>query len=239
MKKIFSIALATILITACSQSDYSKEQDMDAFIKIDWSLKKSLHLIENRNEELYEQLRDRYYRDKLGNEIFMNATNMVIYQSDSMVEYIQKIKSDLFKHIDSNQFLDKNDTMLEHIDKKDERTLCSTWLIGEINEGYPQHSTGFANKLKTKLNTYRKKMVELLNKQTSPNGERDTVRLTIGLLPRDVYVPGKGRELWEVYNFDNMPFVTDITTLTKLQLDIRNTEGVFLDYFYTMGLARI
>ncbi|HSY75461.1 MAG TPA: hypothetical protein VK890_01315 [Bacteroidia bacterium] len=229
MKHLFFITLAATLLTACNQSQ-SNQKDLDAFRKVDWSLVRTLQLINNQNKEITTKLDNAYAKDAKAVLVYRNATDSAIAQSDEMVMYIQDLKSNLVKYIDNTKFLDKYDTMLEHIDKRDEREKCSIVLIGDINDGYPQHSTGLANDLKIRLHVYRKNMIALLN---SPVGiPRDTITLAIGLLTYNVYVPGEGRKLWEVNMFDDMPLIADIVMLTKLQLDVRNAESAFLNYFY-------
>ncbi|HWY98750.1 MAG TPA: GldM family protein, partial [Bacteroidia bacterium] len=170
-------------------------------------------------------------KDKLGTQKYKDAADVVTRQADEMVKYIQDMKADLIAKVDKPKWtLDKNDTLLEYVDAKEDFTTPTGLLLGD-----GENPTGKpANLLKVKLGTYRKNLISMFaNKEICVNGYADTMKLNLGLLTPGVFDIEEGRQSWEYYYFGEAPLVSDIVTFTKLQADVRNAESAMLNYFYT------
>jgi len=223
MKTIPLIALVATLLTAC----HSNKQDLEVLVKVNTSLQHSIHIVTGENQVALERLNSAFAKDPNVVKPYKNAGDIATRQSDEMIHFIGDMKVELVKRIDKTMCMDKADTMLEHFDKKDERIKASYIMLEGTMQDMNGRTVCLGQELKSRLNDYRKKMLALCQ------FNRDTAIFHSELLTPDKYDAEIGQvEPWEVYTFKNLPLVADIVMLSKLELDIRNMESEFLNYFY-------
>jgi gliding motility-associated protein GldM len=80
-----------------------------------------------------------------------------------------------------------------------------------------------ATELKEKIESYRDFLIDLSGNN---QGLIDNINIVFDVSDR----VGKKKENWETYNFVDMPSVSALTILSKIQSDLRNTEADVIDY---------
>jgi gliding motility-associated protein GldM len=224
------INIMYLVLTALLALNVSK-QIVEAFVVVDQGLQNTNKNFYVQNQSIYAKFAKALDRDRLKTKPFYDQAEIVQRMSDQMVKDIQDLKILLVKKVD-NKVFDQADTMLDHVDAKEDFTTPTGILIGEREDG----TTGEAAKLKQKYNDYRKKMLGLLN--VTVNGKQvvkpsDSTSVNIGLLTPPTYSASEGEKLnWQLYNFGERPLVSDIVVLTKMQNDVRNAEASMVQFFY-------
>lgn len=224
------INIMYLVLTALLALNVSK-QIVEAFVVVDQGLQNTNKNFYVQNQTIYAKFAKALEQDRVKTKPFMDQANRAKQYSDEMVKQIQDLKIMLVKKVD-NKVFDQADTMLDHVDAKEDFTTPTGILIGEREDG----TTGEAFKLKQAYNDYRKKMLGLLNikvgdKQTISIKDSNSVNL--GLLTPPTYSASEGEKLnWQVYNFGERPLVSDIVILTKMQNDVRNAEASLVTFLY-------
>jgi hypothetical protein len=202
-----------------------------SFVSLEESIEQSEAGPEKKLESLYFTLNE-LKKNEPGN------SNVELYHARAMK--VKELSNDLFDHIEKlkSHLISKVDGTPEQIpaieiaaiDSKDNYDTPSTILVGDPEN--PRTGAWSALELKTKIIAYRQDILSLY----PANAIRENAAKTMGLLtPDKIYAPDNYRESWEVANFQAKPIVSIITHLSKLQLDVRNTEVTAVETMYNMA----
>ena len=175
---------------------------------VDESLTKSTANSSEQNLALYRDFARFMEQNPEKVQEWFNRAKTVKEKSDSLFDFATELKELIAKKADGkdgdyNQLVNRED--LE----------ASTYVMLGTKEKYGQ-------KLYDAINNYREDIMTMIN---------DTVQRRIVADLFNTEVPKKDISLmrnWQEYNFENMPAIAAITLLTKLQNDIRYTEGELL-----------
>jgi len=149
--------------------------------------------------------------------------------SDNLYNDIEKLKAVLISRTDGGSD-ETPSRKISSIDAKDNWDTPTNILIGDRDN--PNNGAYSATELKAKINVYRQDMISMY----PDNVLRERAEKTIVLKTPDVFSPDEGGNVkWEVYNFNQKPIVSVITMLSKLQLDVRNTETSTVEFLYKMS----
>ena len=191
--------------------------------------------VEN-NPEKYQEVKDKAYTVKK--------------IADKLIMYIQEMKYDLVSKVDGGKVylgsaIDILDEDGKPIDEKAQVDKTFNELtdeqkrlpIGVLNNKsdrdgagdlfFPKHLAGKnkrATILKNKINEYKSSLTQIANNEKSLIAN---INLVCDIA--DKTRAGKD-ELWEEYNFVDMPSVGALTILSKIQSDMRNVESDVINY---------
>lgn len=223
------INIMYLVLTALLALNVSK-QIVHAFVVVNTGLQKTNNNTVNQNDALFEKFQKAFDADKIKTKPYYDAAKDVMQQSNDMVDYVQKMKSDLITQVEQPKWkLDKADTMLEYVEQQENFTDPTRIMCGEGDDV----TKGKAHELKMKMGEFRKKLITMFgNSQISIGGYKDTQKINLGLLTPSIYVKDEGRQTWEYFYFGECPLVSDVVTFTKIQADVRNAESAMLNYFY-------
>lgn len=160
---------------------------------------------------------------------------------DEVIAYIEKVKSNVYFHTEKFEDPKSGDTVkLEHLvngsyDNYDEPTHV---LLGS-EPNNPISGPLTASELKSKLIGLNKKLMALVEKMQTTDGEHllkpDYVNLKnkLGyLIPHASGAIEDGEVMnWEMENFYHLPEAAVIANLTKIQVDVKNAESEILQIF--------
>jgi gliding motility-associated protein GldM len=201
------INLMYVLLMAMLALNVSSDV-LNGFTIVDESLTKSTANSSEQNLALFRDFARFMEQNPEKVQEWFNRAKTVKEKSDSLYNFANQLKELIAKKADGkdgnyNQLVNRED--LE----------ASTYIMLGTNENYGQ-------KLYDAINNYREEILTMLD---------DTVqrRIVTDLFNTDV--PKKDISLlrnWQEYYFENMPAIAAITMLTKLQNDIRYTEGELL-----------
>ena len=201
------INLMYVLLMAMLALNVSSDV-LNGFTLVDESLTKSTANSSEQNLALYRDFARFMEQNPEKVQEWFNRAKTVKEKSDSLYDFANQLKELIAKKADG-----KNGDYNKLVNRED--LEASTYVMLGTSEKYGQ-------KLYDAINNYRDEILTMIN---------DTVqrRIVADLFSTDV--PQKDISLmrnWQEYNFENMPAIAAITLLTKLQSDVRYTEGELL-----------
>ncbi|MDL2265434.1 gliding motility protein GldM [Parabacteroides sp. OttesenSCG-928-G07] len=180
---------------------------LDGFELVEDSLRTSIDNSSSRNQIVSGEM-DAYYRnnpEKVGE--WYDKKNIVKNAADSLYNYIQDLKIRIVQTADG-----KNGDV-NNINRKDDLEAASRVMLAPV--------VGEGRKLREAINSYRILLADMVQ------DEAKTRVLEASLSTTPPSKAGLNRS-WEDAMFESMPVAAAITLLTKLQSDVRYTEGEVL-----------
>lgn len=200
---------------------------LDGFGAVDDGLRKTTEIYAEKNLTVYRDFDQQYAQNKVKVKPWKDKADLIKEKSEDLCKYIQDIKIEI---IEANGQGDLKDGVItedgkinnSNIAKKDKTDASSRVLIGE--------NDGKAFELKQKVIDYKKILIDLIG-----NDNVALVRsLEINLNTDDPPKSDDGeKKSWEIKNFAHMPLAAVMPLLTKIQLDIRNSEAEVVQYLYS------
>ena len=166
------------------------------------SLQASINASEQYNERLYREFEEMYSLNPMKSGEFYSKAQNVKYKADNLFNYLQSFKSDLI--------------YLAHEDYSDTRASGEYAIKG-----------GHHLELKNLIADYRGYITDMIRDRDSEL--RNSIKAT--LATDDAYNAKEHQSVtWEVAMFDDVPVGAVMALLTKMQNDVRTTEGLIIDY---------
>jgi gliding motility-associated protein GldM len=226
------INMMYIVLTAMLALNVAAEV-LDAFQVVDSSLIQTLETVDMKNAQVYASFEQAYAENETKVKEWKDKADSVKILTSRMYLYLSKLKEDLVRDsgavpvsddrpLRENDFYlvtESGDTLI--LKKEDDLNSPSEFLITQGNAGI----------LKEKLNEYRENMVALIE-------ETDTELINTVESALDTSDPqvnlreGGESKSWESERFLNKPLVAILTLLSKIQIDVKNTEANLINYLY-------
>jgi len=162
-------------------------------------------------------------------------------EADKLVASLQKMKYNLVLKADKKVYLgSQSEIKDEEGDLIEEKSIVLSWdllsdqqklmNIGALTNKDDRHAAGdlfysekrkknIATDLKTDLSSYKNTLISI-----AEGNESLITSINEACNYEDKKIKGK-KQLWEEYNFYDMPSVGALTLLSKMQSDVRNTES--------------
>lgn len=219
------IGMMYLVLTAMLALNVSAEV-LDAFAAVDEGLVKTTEIYTEKNQGLYKEFEQQFAQNQQKVGPWKNKADEVKEKSDELIKYIQDVKIEI---ITKNGQGDPEDGVIsengeingEEISGKDKPDVASNVLIGEMN--------GKAFELKEKLIEYREYMLGLVDEENETLIHSLETNLDTSDPPK---TEDGQKKSWEVKHFSNMPLAAVFPLLTKIQLDIRNSEAEMVQYLF-------
>ncbi|OFX19219.1 MAG: hypothetical protein A2041_10875 [Bacteroidetes bacterium GWA2_31_9b] len=223
------IGMMYLVLTAMLALNVSAEV-LEAFGAVDEGLKKTTVNYSEKNIVLYNDFNKQFAQNETKVRPWKEKADEVKKRSDEIYEYIQELKRIIVTA--NGQGIDKGDKSaieedgeidFEKLEGKDKFDNPSMILLGSNRDGK-------AFELREKIKDYKEYLETLV--------DEDDVRIRHSLesnLGTENPPPAKdGTERsWEVKYFESMPLAAVMPLLTKLQVDIRNSESEIVQYLLT------
>ncbi len=178
---------------------------LDGFGLVEGSLQTSISTSSHRNELVAGEL-DAYYQNNPEKvREWYEKGKQVKKASDSLYNFIQELKVKIVKVADGE------DGDVNNIEHKDDLEAPSLVMLSPAR--------GEGKDLRLAIESYRTMIGEMI---------QDTAKLRLMescLSTTPPHKPGINTRSWEEAMFENMPVAAAVTLLTKVQSDIRYTEG--------------
>lgn len=219
------IGMMYLVYTAMLALNVSAEV-LDAFNTVDKGLVKTTEIYSQKNEGLYRDFNQQYAQNQQKVGPWKDKADEVRERSDTLINYIQGIKKEI---IIMNGQGDPEDGVItedgeihgDHIAKKDKVDVSSHVLIGEHD--------GKAYELRKKLADYREFLLTLIDEENE--SLINSVNTTLDTSDPERTEDGEKKD-WETKNFYHLPLAAVFPILTKMQLDIRNSEAEVVQYLF-------
>lgn len=192
------------------------EEVLDGFDMVDEGLNQTIKSSEAQNELTFKGLTDINNQNPVKAEQWYAPAAQFSKASDELYNYIQDLKTRIVKKADGEKGDVNNIENRENIDAS-----TDVMLVGINNE---------AKKLKSYIDVYREQAINLI----TGTSRKDIIK---NRLNTDNPKRGnKDNKNWEEALFEQMPTSVTVTMLTKIQSDIRATQGeVLADLYNQIG----
>ncbi|MFW6289897.1 MAG: gliding motility protein GldM [Mariniphaga sp.] len=226
------INMMYIVLTAMLALNVAAEV-LEAFKMVDTSLNETLKTVDMKNAQVYASFEQAYAENEARVGEWKNKADIVRQQTDSMISYISGIKEELvrksgYKPVNAENELtgedfyyvtEQGDTLI--LKKEDDLNVPSEHMITSKN----------ATELKEEIDEYKNNLLSFIDE--TDEELRSTVRTALDTSDPPVNLREGGEsKSWETERFMDKPLVAVLTLLSKIQIDIKNSEANVINYLY-------
>jgi len=226
------INMMYIVLTAMLALNVASEV-LEAFKVVDISLINTLKTVDMKNAQVYARFDQAYAENEARVAEWKAKADMVKSKTDSLVSYIDQIKEELV--IKSGSKTVSSDTPLRSTDfyyatqggdtlimsKADDLNIPSEFLITQNK----------ATELKENIEHFREELLALID--DSDVDLKNTVESALDTSDPPVNLREGGEsKSWETERFLDKPLVAVLTLLSKIQIDIKNSEANLINYLF-------
>ncbi|MEA3316514.1 MAG: gliding motility protein GldM [Bacteroidota bacterium] len=226
------IGIMYLMLTAMLALNVSAEV-LDAFRLVDEGLKKTTANYVDKNEILYKEFDEKYAENEKKVKPWRDNANIVKKKADELYNHIQDLKIEIVKRnqgedIEENIAIEGRKIINAKISGVDKNDLTTRYMIGD-------NQNGKAYELKEKIDEYRKFLLSLVGK----NDSRIINSINSNL---DTSNPGEGegesshghggQKNWELKHFADIPLGAIMPIMSKIQVDVRNSESEIIQYLF-------
>ncbi len=202
---------------------------LDAFKIIDEGLEKTLKTVVNKNNDVYSEFDKAYQLNQSKTARWMQLAKEVGQRSDSLYNYVQRLKMHVLNEAEKNSEGIKGDSIFR--DKIKATTDFDT--PGRIMIGNELTERSEATKLRKEIETHRDYLLSLV----PPVNTKLRESIVKGLDTEPPYSEKKIKKpeekTWEYHKFGHTPLMGFLAIMSSQQLNIRNAESEVINYLYT------
>ena len=226
------INMMYIVLTAMLALNVAAEV-LEAFRVVDSSLIQTLEAVDMKNAQVYASFEQAYVENPTKVEEWKQKADEVRDETRDIISNIYQIKEDLVKgsgsaavnaenpyNPDGFYFITESGDSLELKNEQD-LNVPSEMMITQKK----------AEELKAKIIDYREKLVSLLTEDDAELRNNILQELDTSDPPVDLKEGGE-KKTWEVQHFEDKPLVAVLTLLSKIQIDVKNSEANLINYLY-------
>ena len=234
------INMMYLVLTALLALNVSKEV-LNSFFEVNLGIERSTTNFNAKNGDTYAAFDAAAELNKVKAGAFRDQAYEVKAKADELVDFIQEMKYNLVLAADNKVYLGSQlELKDEDGDLLEDKAITTPWdelsdaekkmTIGNLTVKDDRHAAGdlfysakrkknIATDLKNNLISYKNSLLSI-----SEGNESLIKSINETCNYDDKKVKGK-KQLWEEYNFYDMPSVGALTLLSKMQSDVRNTEA--------------
>ncbi len=234
------INMMYLVLTALLALNVSKEV-LNSFFEVNLGIERSTTNFNAKNGDTYAAFDAAAELNKVKAGPFRDQAYEVKANADELVEFIQEMKYKLVLEADKEVYLGSQlELKDEDGDLLEDKAITTSWdelsdaqkrmTIGNLSVKDDRHASGdlfYSAKRKKNIATdLKNNLISYKNLLLSISEGNESIITTINETCNydDKKVKGK-KQLWEEYNFYDMPSVGALTLLSKMQSDVRNTEA--------------
>ena len=207
---------------------------LDAFRVVDSSLVQTFNGLDLKNDQLFASFNQAYELNQDKVRPWFNKAKQAKSSVDSLINEIYDIKELLVLEsggtnisglddyrLDSQKSIITNSRGDTIVIKKDDELNTPSEIMIRLKK---------AAELKQSIVNLREELLALVDEDSSI---RETISQNLDTSdPRARIDEGGEKKNWESENFEDKPLIAVITLLSKLQIDVQNTESNILNYLY-------
>ena len=223
------IGMMYLVLTAMLALNVSTDI-LNGFTVVDNSLHASIDGNDNRNGNFYYRFWKSSKREEVKVGPWYKKSQELKGKADEAFNFVQNFKEQIVRYSDGDAAVDKRIEKnkdvegydpTRYLESKDNRDAAPRYAIDE------EHGA----ELKQVLSDYLAYLCQLTDTGEYGQQRRDELKMIFNT--DDVYMETEKREMpWEVAMFYDMPSAAAVTLLSKIQNDIRATEGQMIQYLY-------
>jgi len=217
------IGMMYLVLTAMLALNVSAEV-LDAFVLVENGLSQTTKNYRVKNEKLYNQFESQMLINEVKVKPWKEKADEVKRLANELIVFVQDLKHQVVLTSEgegSEAIMEDKEINAEHIQNKSDTNVGSNILIG------PERN-GKATELKQMLIKYREFLISIVDAQKAPQLVES---INSVLSTEDPPAKPDGTiHTWESYRFEHIPLVSVIPQLTKVQVDVLNTEAEVVTY---------
>lgn len=227
------INMMYIVLTAMLALNVASEV-LEAFRVVDSSLNETLKTVDMKNAQIYASFDQAYAENATRVSEWKDKADYVREETDSLFTYISGLKEELIRksgykpvnadnRLEGREFIyvtQAGDTLM--LRKEDDLNTPSEFMITQKN----------ATRLKEKLEFFRGNLIAMLDENNTELIDNISASLDTSD-PRINLREGGENKSWETERFLDKPLVAVLTLLSKIQIDVKNSEANLINYLYS------
>ncbi|WP_319500149.1 gliding motility protein GldM [uncultured Draconibacterium sp.] len=226
------INLMYIVLTAMLALNVAAEV-LEAFRVVDSSLLQTLEAVDMQNAQIYSSFEQAYIENPTKVQEWKDKADQLQSRSEEMINYVGALKDEVVaysgeKPVDEDNpmyeegyYHTKVDGTVVEVAKKDDMNGPSELLITQKR----------ANDLKNAVIEYREFLSSLVNEDDSEL--RELIMSELKTADPEKGSKGEGNyKTWESEHFEDKPLIAIMTLLSKIQIDVKNSEASVAKYLY-------
>ncbi|WP_319479878.1 gliding motility protein GldM [uncultured Draconibacterium sp.] len=226
------INLMYIVLTAMLALNVAAEV-LEAFRVVDSSLLQTLEAVDMQNAQIYSSFEQAYIENPTKVQEWKDKADQLQSRSEEMINYVGALKDEVVaysgeKPVDEDNpmyeegyYHTKLDGSVVEVAKKDDMNGPSELLITQKR----------ANDLKNTVIEYREFLSSLVNEDDSEL--RELIMSELKTADPEKGSKGEGNyKTWESEHFEDKPLIAVMTLLSKIQIDVKNSEASVAKYLY-------
>ncbi|KAB2868689.1 MAG: hypothetical protein F9K37_09750 [Bacteroidales bacterium] len=216
------IGMMYLVLTAMLALNVSSEV-LEAFVLVDNGLSRTTDNYRVKNEKIYTEFDNAMLVNPVKVGPWKQKSDEIKSKAKEIYDYVQNLKIEIVKASEGEETpaVVDNIVISEKIEAKSDLDVAAKILIG-------LEGNGKAFELKRKIIDFR----EYIVKQIDPDKGAELINSINGILNTDdppVKEDGTHNS-WESARFEHIPLISVMPQLTKVQVDILNTEAEILNY---------
>lgn len=226
------INMMYIVLTAMLALNVAAEV-LEAFRVVDSSLNQTLKAVDMKNAQVYSLFDQAYIENPAKVGEWKKNADGVREKTNTLFSYISQLKEELVRSsgcklvgkevpFNSNRpfyITAGGDTLM--ISKEDDLNTPSEMMLTQRK----------AEELKAKIVEFKENLISLLSDDDTELKHNILQELDTDDPPVNLKEGGE-RKTWEVQHFENKPMMAVLTLLSKMQIDVKNSEANLINYLY-------
>jgi gliding motility-associated protein GldM len=198
------------------------KQVLDAFVVVNKSIEVTNKNLSQRLDDIYSGFEKEYQFNPGKVKPYWEKAKQARALSSDLLNYINQVKDQVISKTERIPIDSAKVVPVRNLSRKDDYETPTNFFLGNTDDG----KSGMAIKLKSKIDDFRKNMLNLVDK--SQFRDINSNLSTSG----PYYNADNQKQNWQLHFFYNTILAADITILNKFRSDVYNAEYEVLDYLY-------
>ncbi len=227
------INMMYIVLTAMLALNVAAEV-LDAFKIVNVSLLETFKVVDMKNAQVYARFEQAMAENETRVKEWKEKADYVKLHTDNIIAFISTIKEELvtksgYKTVGPNVPLNQKDFYLATLggdtlilSRPDDLNVPSEFLITQKK----------ATELKEEIKKFRSELISLIDESDTELIETINSALDISDPPINFREGGESKS-WETERFLDNPLAASLTILSKMQIDVKNSEANLINYLFS------
>lgn len=221
-----------IVLTAMLAINVAAEV-LEAFKVVDSSLIQTLETVNMKNRQVYASFEQAYAENKEKVGEWKDKADLVKEKTEAMISYIAQMKENLIKESGYKPINEENPLLPDEFHYVTE-SGDSLEITNEQDLNVPSEfmiTQGNAAELKESIAEYRNSLISLIGEDDVELKENILQALNTPDPPVNLKEGGENKS-WETQRFQDKPLIAVLTLLSKIQIDVKNSEANLINYLF-------
>lgn len=226
------INMMYIVLTAMLALNVAAEV-LEAFQVVDSSLMQTMKAVDMQNAQVYSSFEQAFIENPTKVEEWKDKADVIREETNTLVSYISQLKEELVRASGSEPVGEDNPYSADgfYLQTESGDTLQ---IKNEQDLNVPSEmmiTQKRAEELKNEIIQYRETLVGMLSEDDVELRETILQELETADPPVNLKEGGENKT-WEIQHFESKPIVAVLTLLSKIQIDVKNSEANIIKYLY-------